>query len=67
MAEEIKTTPAPEGQTLEPPAPEVSEAPPAPEPGAQGVIPGIMALLGEWKEKQPPELGKGEKKTDREK
>ncbi len=27
----------------------------------------IMALLGEWKEKQPPELGKGEKKTDREK
>ena len=31
MAEEIKTTPAPEGQTLEPPAPEVSEAPPAPE------------------------------------
>ena len=41
MAEEIKTTPAPEGQTLEPPAPEVSEAPPAPEPGAQGVIPGM--------------------------
>ena len=31
MAEEIKTTPAPEGQTLEPPAPEVSEAPPAPD------------------------------------
>ena len=27
----------------------------------------IMALLGEWKEKQPPELGKGEKKVDREK
>ncbi len=27
----------------------------------------IMALLGEWKEKQPPELGKGAKKTDREK
>jgi len=41
MAEEIKTTPAPEGQTLEPPAPEVSEAPPAPEPEAQGVIPGM--------------------------
>ena len=41
MAEEIKTTPAPEGQTLEPPAPEVSEAPPAPELGAQGVIPGM--------------------------
>ena len=41
MAEEIKTTPAPEGQTLEPPAPEVSEAPPAPEPEAQGVISGM--------------------------
>ena len=27
----------------------------------------IMALLGEWKEKQPPELGKGEKTADREK
>ena len=27
----------------------------------------IMALLGEWKEKQPPELGRGEKKVDREK
>ena len=27
----------------------------------------IMALLGEWKDKQPPELGKGEKKVDREK
>lgn len=43
MAEEIKTTPAPEGQTLEPPAPEVSEAPPAPEPGTQGVIPGMRS------------------------
>ena len=41
MAEEIKTTPAPEGQTLEPPAPGAPEAPPAPEPGAQGVIPGM--------------------------
>ena len=38
MAEEKKTTPAPEEQKLEPPAP---EAPPAPEPGAQGVIPGM--------------------------
>ncbi len=27
----------------------------------------IMALLGEWKEKQPPELGKGEKKKEMEK
>ena len=27
----------------------------------------IMALLGEWKDKQPPELGKGVKKVDREK
>ena len=27
----------------------------------------IMALLGEWKDKQPPELGKGEKNMDREK
>ena len=27
----------------------------------------IMALLGEWKEKQPPELGRSEKTTDREK
>ncbi len=27
----------------------------------------IMALLSEWKEKQPPELGKPEKKTDLEK
>ena len=38
MAEEKKTTPAPEEQKPEPPAP---EAPPAPEPGAQGVIPGM--------------------------
>ena len=41
MAEEIKTTPAPEGQTLEPPAPEVSEAPPAPAQTEQAVIPGM--------------------------
>ena len=27
----------------------------------------IMALLDGWKEKQPPELGKGEKKVDMEK
>ena len=27
----------------------------------------IVALLDEWKEKQPPELGKGEKKVDMEK
>ena len=31
MAEEKKTTPAQEGQTLEPPAPGAPEAPPAPE------------------------------------
>ena len=27
----------------------------------------ILALLGEWKDKQPPELGKAEKKVDKEK
>ena len=27
----------------------------------------ILALLDEWKEKQPPELGKGEKKKEMEK
>ena len=27
----------------------------------------IVALLDEWKEKQPPELGKGDKKVDMEK
>ena len=41
MAEEIKTTPAPEGQTLEPPAPGAPEAPPAPEQTEQAVIPGM--------------------------
>ena len=27
----------------------------------------IVALLDDWKEKQPPELGKGDKKVDMEK
>lgn len=46
MAEDKKSGvpidgPLPEEQTLEPPALEVPEGPPAPEPGAQGVIPGM--------------------------
>ena len=41
MAEEKKTSPIPEEEQPEAAAPEVPEAPPAPEPVAQGVIPGM--------------------------
>ena len=41
MAEEKKTPPAQEGQQQEAAVPEVSEAPPAPEPEAQVVLPGM--------------------------
>ena len=41
MAEEKKTVPTPEEQQPEAAAPGAPETPPAPEPGAQGVIPGM--------------------------
>ena len=41
MAEEMKTTPAPEEQKPEPPAPEVPGSPPAPEQGSQVVLLGM--------------------------